>query len=447
MNRSKVLKYGGGILVLLIYFFISLYLPNTSAPDETLRYDIPQFIFWNGYLPTGTETELLDDIWGFSYAIYPYLPSLISVVFMKMTALFTTSPDALLVAARFSCVLAGAGTWVVCFCIGEKLFKSDLYAVLLSAFCCLLPQFAFLSSYLNNDSWTVFCSAIIVYAWIIGIQENWNRKSCIYLGIGIGMLSLTYYNAFGFILCSLFVYFITAARKQTAKELWSKAFLIFIIAFLIGGWFYIRNFIIHDGDFIGMNTLNALGEANAQDLYKPSLRQNPKNLGMSLSEAFFGIRPGFFHNWFVTTYESFIGVFKYMNVYLPSWTYVLYTIIFVIGLIGCVWFVIKPDRDVPLNKTEMICLLLCILIPIALSMYYSYASDYQPQGRYVMPALLPFMLFVTTGIYKLNQWIKQRFRKAACLPQVSLALYSVLFVYSIYGYLILQVLDFSSPII
>ena len=39
-----------------------------------------------------------------------------------------------------------------------------------------------------------------------------------------------------------------------------------------------------------------------------------------------------------------------------------------------------------------------IVIPVLLSMYYSYASDYQPQGRYVLSCLLPLMFFVTAGI-------------------------------------------------
>ena len=38
------------------------------------------------------------------------------------------------------------------------------------------------------------------------------------------------------------------------------------------------------------------------------------------------------------------------------------------------------------------------VIPFGLSLYNSYFSDYQPQGRYLMPMLIPLMYFVTKGL-------------------------------------------------
>ena len=48
-----------------------------------------------------------------------------------------------------------------------------------------------------------------------------------------------------------------------------------------------------------------------------------------------------------------------------------------------------------------------IIIPILLSMYYSYASDFQPQGRYIMGIIVPFTYFLVTGIQAvLEKFIK-----------------------------------------
>lgn len=44
------------------------------------------------------------------------------------------------------------------------------------------------------------------------------------------------------------------------------------------------------------------------------------------------------------------------------------------------------------------CFVFAIIIPIFLSIYYSYTSDFQPQGRYIMPMLVPFSYFVVYGI-------------------------------------------------
>ena len=42
-------------------------------------------------------------------------------------------------------------------------------------------------------------------------------------------------------------------------------------------------------------------------------------------------------------------------------------------------------------------MILLILIPVGLFMYYVYYSDNQAQGRYIIPALYPAMYFVTVG--------------------------------------------------
>lgn len=47
-------------------------------------------------------------------------------------------------------------------------------------------------------------------------------------------------------------------------------------------------------------------------------------------------------------------------------------------------------------------------MPLVLTIYYSYTMDYQAQGRYVLPALVPFMAYVVKGLEKLARF---RFRK------------------------------------
>lgn len=44
-----------------------------------------------------------------------------------------------------------------------------------------------------------------------------------------------------------------------------------------------------------------------------------------------------------------------------------------------------------------ICMVGTMVIPVGLLVYYAYASDFQAQGRYIMPMALPFFYFVTLG--------------------------------------------------
>lgn len=217
INKNKFYIIGTLILFLFL-FYCSTKLCMNVAPDEYMRYDIPLFIYNHSYLPKGDEKEILNAIWGFSYGFTPYLPSIISFFFMKIASIFTTTPVHLLIAARLTSVLAGALTFFVCCKIGEEIFNHKMTIYLFAIFVSLLPQFMYLSLYLNNDSFSIFATALIVYGWIKGIKTNWNCKWCIFLGVAIGLCALTYYNAYGFILCSIIVYCMSSYKLNYEKN-------------------------------------------------------------------------------------------------------------------------------------------------------------------------------------------------------------------------------------
>ncbi len=277
--------------------------------------------------------------------------------------------------------------------IAAKLFQG-VYKWLFIILIAFLPQFAFLGSYLNNDSLALFSSSLIIYSWILGMQNKWNRKSCILLGVGVGICALSYYNAYGFILLSV-IFFIVSVWMQTKqiKEIFKKGILIFLISFLIAGWWFIRNAIIYEGDFLGLATENEYAEKYAIDEYKPSLIQNPKNAGKTL---WFMLKD---MHWLKITYYSFIGVFGPLSINISYGIYFGYFLFYLVAFIGVMLGAKKLFIGAQ-NETKLLnyCFIFSIIIPIILSMYYSYANDFQPQGRYIMPMIIPFTYFVVYGI-------------------------------------------------
>ena len=238
-----------------ISFGTSIFLKTEHAPDEAMRMLIPEYIVSHHTLPNGMEESVRHPLWGFSYALYPYLTAIISSVFMAITSLFTKSAAALLTAARLTSVLSGTGTLIVVFLIGEELFERRESALLGGIFVGFLPQFVFLSCYVNNDSFAVFTVALIIYFWIRGMKSAFCKKDCIGLGAGCGLCALSYYNAYAYLLCSILLFFALMIHfRKPAKEIFVKALAVFAIAFLIGGWFFIRNAVVHDGDLLGMRT-------------------------------------------------------------------------------------------------------------------------------------------------------------------------------------------------
>lgn len=433
LNKQMKTKYIFAFFIFILLMIMSMKLSITFFPDESMRYDIPKYIFRYGVLPNGDEEEIINKIWGFSYGFTPYLPSLISVFFMKITSIFTNDSSVLLIAARMTSVLSGVFTYLVCYSIGEEIFSSKKIIHLFSLMIALLPQFIFLSSYINNDAFSVLTTAFILLMWIKGIKSNWNYKICVLLGIAIGLCALTYYNAYGFILCSIFIYSISCYKAGfTMKEFFVKGMIIFLVAFAVAGWFFIRNFIIHDGDFLGMSSMYECGEKYAMEGYQMSKRQTYQILGYR--------HPLLQPAWILSTLQSFVCATGYME-HLIS--YPLLTVYMLILFVGFIFGIFKRKTEFfKIDNYFLICLLLCMMIPILLSAHYSYTIDYQAQGRYIMSMLIPLVLIVSMGYNYLDHLMfKKHILKKTTVSQIILILYSILFVYCIFNYFIIYFTD------
>ena len=74
MNKRKIINSVIDIIFVvcigIIYFEWSSHLMQSWAPDEGMREDVVYWIAKNGRLPIGDEKELINPIWGFSYAFF-----------------------------------------------------------------------------------------------------------------------------------------------------------------------------------------------------------------------------------------------------------------------------------------------------------------------------------------------------------------------------------------
>lgn len=396
-NKNVIISIIFVIYVFALCINIATNIGFDTAPDELMKYDVCRYIYENLKLPHGGDESIRNPYWGISYAFTPILSYMFSAGIMRIVSLFTQSDFALVVGARLVSVLCMVGYTIMCIKISKKLFKG-IYKWLFVVFATLLPQMVYLGSYLNNDALALFSISIIVYSWIIGVEENWSWKSCITLAIGIGICALSYYNAYGYILSSVIIYFISSyIKKIDIKEFLKKGIVIALIAFALAGWWFIRNFILYDGDFLGLTVSREYGEMYALEELKPSNRTTPQNQGYTLKYMLHDMQ------WIRTTKRSFIGQFGYMNIIMNENIYKIYETILGIGLIGIICVIAKRifKKDICKDKDRLVLnsmMLLNIAIPVMLSIYYSFAMDFQPQGRYVMTMIIPFMYIIAKGI-------------------------------------------------
>lgn len=435
-HRIEILFVFG---VFLFYFLWSCTQRYNFSADESMRYQIAQFIYEHGSLPRGDDPLIRNEDWGTSYAFNPILSYMASAVLMKGMSLFTTNEWMLLLSARFVNVLLGAlMAWVVL--KAAKLLFPRRYAWMFTALVVFLPGNVILYSYVNCDALAMCSTAIIFYSWVKAYKEGRNWTTCAVSAIGMGLCFLSYYNAYGFILTTFFFFVGTMltdqekAPKERWKEMIQKGLFILVIVCVIALWWFIRNAILYHGDFLGRETSSACAELYARAKYKPSNSKTFQKKGDSMLCMIF-YRPVYLeHDWLVTVLYSFVGAFGYNRIYLSKMIIVPYLCCLGIGLIlmrNCCqrdFFFWNADgtQTAIAGKTKRKwsktgwftwANVFALLIPNYLNAYYSYSSDFQPQGRYSMPMLIPLMYFVTKGVQAFLKREKklQKYEKLFCI--------------------------------
>lgn len=435
-KKNKKIIMAIFLIGLFCYYLIwTVSQPYNSCPDEKMKWDICKYISEHNSIPDGRDESIRDSAWGISYAFQPILTYMICAVFVKIASIFTTQQFALVVAARLVSTISMTLTIYFVIKIANKLFKDKgIYKYLFIIFIAFQPITAFLASYINNDSTAILAISMIIYLWILGLESNWKTKHCILLGGAVGFCALTYYNAYGYILCSVLICLSSAVlNKMDAKEIAKKALIVASVAFVVAGWWFVRNAIIYDGDILGTKTQNEYGDKYALEQYKPSVRKTPENSNESILHMLNE------DAWANTTVKSFVGIFGYHNILMSNKIYYLYLSLWLIGGLGCLLkfkdlFIYKKEE-----KSKYILnyiFVIAIIIPILLSIIYSYTSDFQPQGRYIMGIIIPFMYFVVNGIQTmLEKFIKSEKIRNIIIIMIMLLIIAISFK-AIFSYVI-----------
>lgn len=382
--------------------------PFDSAPDEAARYLLPKYIFLHGTLPDGTMSAVRIPQWGFSYAHYPlFLGPLLSALGMKLASFAAPNTIWVMWGARLPSALAAAGTIVATLKVGKRLLGRP-YHWLMAGVMFFLPQFLFLGSYVNNDVLAVFASSLIVLAWVRGMEEGWPVRHCVLLAAGIIVAALSYYNAYGWILCSVPLFFLSwfFSKEKPAgwkKNMWKMAGIIVLIVFICTAFFFVRNAVLYNGDFLGLKTASDSSQQYGADFLKPANRSTPQNLGLTPWQMLWDTKHWGGINWVERSYQSFIGVFGYMSVDCPQMVYRYYAGVFLLGAVGlcCAfreWLKKRKQSRDWIRLCFFLLMVVCVAITVGLSIYYSYAVDYQAQGRYLYPMLIAVSLFTAKGL-------------------------------------------------
>lgn len=415
-NKENILT----IIMLTIAFACMLTFaiiqPFGDGPDEINRFKIVDYIYHYGRLPVGDDAEVLIDGYGASYAFQPYLTFIIDGFLLRFFSFLQPSLTARVFISRLVNICFGLAMAVYVKKISDLIFSNKKTAWAFTLAVVFLPQTLFLHSYVNTDSMGFLSVAMIIFALLKGFKDDFSLSSILHLSTGIIFCALSYYNCYGIILCAIitffFYFFSVSSEKGKIYFRWipflKKGGLISIIVLAAVSWWFIRNAVLYDGDFLALTARQLCAAQTSTPEFNPFTRDTYQKLGIPVFSMIFKT------DYFSLVWRSFIAMFGPMTIPTHHYIYLGFRDWFVLAVTGLILPV--KQRGVVLfsyQKKEKllinIVMILGMIIPAFLAVYYSYTWEFQPQGRYFHPMLIPFMYFLIIGIEKLFSFLSKIF--------------------------------------
>ena len=375
-----------------------------NPPDEHARFLIPQYICEHGEIPTGLEEEIRIPSYGFSYGLYNVFPYIVQGYVMRLVSCFTNSAVTLLYTARLVNVAFGTMMAFVVYLLSKRIFDNVRFRWLFCFGVMYLPQSIFVHTYVNSDSCCMLSTAMMVYALVLSYQDGMNWKNSLWMSGGIILCALSYYNAYGYILSCILLFLAYFLQKKEGrltydwKNMLKKGIFIAVIVLLGISWWFIRSYIVLDGDILGLATRQEMAAMYADDIVNPLNDQTYRDKGYSIWEM---IQE---KNTFEAAFYGFVAAYGSMTILGSVWLYRVYKIFFGMGIVGILYYLINRKERKKFSGKKIFFhfnMIFCALMPVVLMLYYAYTMDYQDQGRYLLPALLPVMYYIVKGVEKL----------------------------------------------
>ncbi len=401
-----------------------------APPDEAERYLIPRYIFGHGRLPFGWEQEVRIGGYGGSYAYLPGLSYILMAGAIKIVSAFSQLESSYIIAARSVNVLMGVASAVFVWKMGKRIFKDSPAAKLLPVMFMYLPQMIFIHSYVNLDACGILSIVMMCYFLLAMGQDGVSFKNCAGFSVGAVCCLLSYYNCYAFLPGSVgYFVFLFFERKEGKlilkwKDMLRYGCFILLLCILGAGWWFIRSAAVNYGDFLGLASLKAqqlVDRARIGFEVEPS----PMQKGQSIFQ--FLATPGLFFWLFC----SFVASYGAMFVYATKGFYTIYFLIFGAGLLAAAAGMVLGFKKVSRDKKCIAfnsMLLSGVVFNFGLWMFYSYAMDFQRQGRYVLPSALALFIWICAGFKAVP--LPEKLKKIR--PYVITGITAVMLILSIY---------------
>ena len=411
MNKKAVL--GScllSVLVFLVFFaYYSIgayYLPSKAGPDYGGSRAAADFYLDKGRLATIPQDESIMkfSVYGNSRLLRPPAAFASAAMVAKVNKVSVDEGSKRFYYYRLANAIVGALTVAVIFATILLLFNSTYIATFGALLVGLLPQFAFTSMYLNDDSVAILAVSLIVLfmAWIV--KSGLSTQKVIFFALAIGFTVLSKKSAWIFLPVAILFYLAFILRFN--KDFFRHHLLMALTFILAGGWWLGFNMWHYgwDDPFLSELVLEVTARHVKIDLNQYGFLAE----GVGMKKLLFGNHKEFIP----ATYVAVVGYLDWLKLRLGSIQYGFYLFL-VFGVVANFAFLLSEsilsklkDRHVQFEWF----LYLAIAAQIVAYTWVNVYRDIQIQGKYLLPVILPMLILGLSFYTKaFNASVQRRF--------------------------------------
>ena len=410
-------------LALLLLAFLcntllwALVVPPNSPPDEQAHFEYIQHLALRHTLPVYGQTPFVSN----AEALNPQAmqPPLYYLLATPIALMLQNQPLVWqYVGLRALSALFGALTVALSYRLARELVpKRPVFALVLAALIAFNPMFTYMSAAINNDSLVnLIYAALLLMLWRGLQQPHVSRMWLVGVGALLGAGVLTKFSILtgGAVSIVVLVWLALRQPQQRGQTLVRYSLWVGGTALLLSGWLLVRNWLLY-GD-----PTTLLIFSKYPGLYPARGYKETGSLWQMLTTS----RAYYIYFWDGLLY-GFWGIFDFYTIWMSQRYYTTLTVLLLGGVLGTLLAGMRAWRQRHDAATRQrlvfggVCALLTILV-LWSNISRSYQIDYQPQGRYLLPALVPLALAVVVGWQRLA-WLES-LQKLVMVALVALVL-------------------------
>jgi len=406
------------VLFLSYYIFTAWHLPRGAGPDSGAHYDAALFIFENGRLAVipDDEAQLKLTPYGSTRALRPPLSYLVSAGVARAAA--GLGHESTFINLRFGsgllCALATVFFFLGLWLLFERYWVALSGALLFG----LLPQLAFIASYVNDDSGAIFSGTLMFYAMICVLVRGLTTRTAVVFGLAAGLVLLSKFTAW--LMLPLAACFLVPYLWKSPRRGLPRLAVIGVAVVIGGGWWVLFN-MYHYGvdDPILAGVSARLSEQRA--VIPGAGHRGYLSRGVGVSELILHN----YKNFIGESYKATVGHLDWLRIRLGWPQYGLYAVVFLVGIAYLPlrklreWIGLSGHYDPrePAGAGWFYgVLLLMVVFQVFMYVRFNLYHDVQVQGKYLLPVLGPMLTLSFAAVIAATGFLGAHVRAIDTVP-------------------------------